>query len=512
MQFLYEPGMQIHLGIGWEPQKPLSNKLIGGHLQIANQSDETPNATDRTEQKFIDSFRQFEESTRLALSASGKASFGVYKASGKASYSQERSIFRNSRNVVWSISAKRTYDSISAVGVNVTDSGNALFDEINENGDIEKLKKRVGSHIVTSISRQAEITLLYIFTASNSSTFSEIKSAISAHVSGTTNEGGAEVSFEQAVRNVDSSVQLSFQVLHTGIDDNSGSLSEILAVAPGDINAVREKLGEALNSIQWDRAPIVEFSAEPLADVFDLPRPDYSAEILETRKNRLQNMQRQIIQRILELDDLLEMNRTSEIELQEGAEGEVRAEINMLDRNFLELENLLRVASETPDDFTGYPSINIPYGKLQWVNIDFGAFTQWGAEVPGGHYDNHSERVVATATFWPEFVIKSLSFIGRLELVRNGVVVFTVSQEELRDNLKQGRLNARSFYSSSHTLNEYCWRGHWGEVCNPWAADKRRHKNALKARERKFSYQWRIIDIENNIHEFALPNPANQEF
>lgn len=511
MKFHYEPGMQIHLGVGWEPQKPFSNKLIGGYLLTADQSDETPNGTDFTEQKFIENFNQYEETTRLSLSASGKTSLGLYKVSGSASHSQERAIFRNSRNIVWAISAKRTYDPISAIGVKLSEPGEKLFEEIADSGDIGKLKKRVGSHIVTSISRQAQITLLYIFTASNSSALSKIKSAISAHVSGTT-DVSAETSFERAVRNVDSSVQLSVQILHTGIDDDSASLSDIISVAPGDLSTVREKIGEALNAIQWERAPIVEFSAEPLSDVFDVPNPDYSADVLEMRKNRLQDIQHRVVQRILELDDLLEMNRTSEIELQEGAEVEIKAEIKKLDQHFVDLGSLLNVASVNPDDFSSIPEVEIPYGKLHWVKFDFGMFTKWGASVSGNHYDNHSERIKATATYWPEFVIKSSSFIGRLELVRNGVILFSISQQELRDKLNQGRFDARGYYSSTHSMSEYCWRGHWGETCNPWAADVRGHMNRLKSRERKFSYLWRVMDIENNVHERSIPNPAEQDY
>ncbi|WP_425079710.1 hypothetical protein [Ruegeria denitrificans] len=511
MRFQYLYGMQVHLGVGWEPQQPLSNKLIGGYLQVADPSDQSPNATDRTEQKFINNFQEFEETTRLSLSAKGKGSFGVYKVSGSASYSQERSIFRNSRNVVWSISVKRTYDPISAVGVKLTQSGEGLFEEIRANKDISKLKKRVGSHIVTSISREAEITLLYVFTASSSSKTSDIRAAISAHVSGATGGGGVDSTFEQSVRNVDNSVRLDFMLVHAGIDDSSGSLSDILAIAPGDLSEVRRKVGEAISSISWDRSPITEFGAEPLADVFDLPSPDYSAEMLETRKSRIQDMQRRVIQRILELDDLLELNRTSEIELAAGAEDEIRLEINKLDRNFQELEAALLVATENPDEFTGYPTVKIPYGKLHWIKLDFGSFLQWKASA-SGHYDNNSERVVATATFWPEFYVKSTDFIGRMELVRNGVTVFSLSQQELRENTRQGRLDGKGFYSSSHSLNEYCWRGHWGETCNPWAADATGHKNSLKANERQFTYQWRVVDIENNVHEFKLPNPADQQY
>lgn len=511
MRFLYEHGMQIHLGIGWEPQKPLSNKLIGGYLQIADPSDHSPNATDRTEQKFIDSFREYEETTRLSLSAKGKGSFGVYKVSGSASYSEERSIFRSSRNVVWSISMKRTYDPISATGVKLTEAGETLFGEISANQDVDRLKRRVGSHLVTSISREAEITLLYIFTASNAAKTSEIKSAVSAHVSGATGGGGVDSSFERAIRNVDNSVQLDFRLVHAGVDDDSGSLSEILAAAPGDLSEVRSKIGAALAAIEWERSPITEFGAEPLSDIFDLPQPDYSAELLENRKARLHDLQRRIVQRILELDDLREQNRTSEIELVNGAEGEITLEVEGLDKSFQEVNALIKIASEDPEGFTGIPSIDISFGKLHWVKLDFGSLMQWNADA-SGHYNNHSERVETSATFWPEFVLKTINYIGRFELVRNGVTVFSLSQQEIWDNLKHGRLDARAFYSSSHSANAYCWRGHWGETCNPWAADTRGHKNGLKARERKFSYSMRIIDIENNVHEFKIGNPADQEY
>ncbi|ANB24735.1 hypothetical protein A6F57_05625 [Alteromonas stellipolaris] len=512
MIFQYESGMPLHLGVGWDPQNPESNKLIMGYLRPAEPSTKTPAATDNFSTSFIDNFSQLEETMSRSLDVSGKGKVGVFKAEGKASYSSTRAHFRSNSNVVWAISGKRTYDVVSAFGLEITERGQELIDEISQSGDFEGMQRKIGSHIVTSLTKEAEIHVLYIFTASDTSKMEQIKSAISAAASYGSASGQASVSIFKEVKKKDSNVQFSVKVLHRGIDDEDDSLSQLVAEAPGDIVKARQLMSSAISQISWEDAPIKEFAAEPLASIFPLPHPDYDVDLLMSRVSRMRTTQSRIVDRYLELDDLIERDARSNIELKTGAIAAIREEMEYLDDRFLEIDGTIKGILQTPKEFTQYPDVSISSGRLHWITLDFGAFLSWESEVTGNTYNNHSERIQGKVTFWPKFLIKNPDLIKRFELKRNNSVLFSISTGELNGKLHSGNFDTYELFKSTHQVNEYCWRGNWGEVCAPRAQNTSWYKNHTKQNEKSYSYQFVIVDAENNVHSFPFNNASIQAF
>lgn len=512
MIFQYESGMPLQLGVGWDPQNPESNKMIMGYLSPAEPSTTTPSASDNFSTSFIDSFAQMEQTMSRSLDVSGKGKIGVFKAEGKASYASTRKHFRSNRKVVWAMSGKRIYDVVSAFGLNITDRGQSLIEEISTSGDFDELQRKMGSHIVTSLTKEAEIHILYIFTVSNSSKMEQVKSAISVAASLGPNSGQASVSIFDEVKKKDSNIQFSVEILHRGIDDEDESLSQLVAEAPGDLVKARHLMSSAISQINWSDAPIKEFAAEPLASIFPLPNPDYDVDLMISRISRMRTTQSRIVDRYLELDDLIVRDSQSNIELVTGAVASINDEMKYLDERFMEIDSTIKGIYEDPKTFTQYPDVQIHSGRLHWIALDFGKFLSWGSEVSGNTYNSHSERMQGSVSFWPRFLIKNPDLIKRFELVRNNSILYSLSQGDLVGRIDSGNFDTKSLWKASHQVNDYCWRGHWGEVCTPRASDKQWYINHVKPNERSYAYEYVIVDVENNVHKFPFNNANTQSF
>lgn len=508
----YEEGeTSIKLGQSWEPKSPMSSKYLCGFFQSSNVDEAHINATDVFSQSFAENFSEFQKMTKISIDANGKTSVGVFKIQGDASFDQQREFFRSDRKVVWIISGKRTYEPVTLQKIELTEKGKTELKLAQDSHDFTNFIGVTGSHIVTSITKEAEINLIYVFTVSNSSLKENLKTAISLSANGGLSSSGIKTSFIDELKKVDNNLDYQVYTLQKGVADNSPALANIISAAPGDIDEVRKQLDLVVKSFLWQNSMITQFKAEPISSLMNMDYNDrYNYDRLALKVNRIKLLQDQIVTRYLELSDVIKSFSLGNIVSKTGAEDEIKIEMDTLLNHFDLTISSLKSIYINPRQ--SVPDIKISTGVIKWFVLDFGNFLRWDYETTGNWYDSQAELVKGMTTFWPCFYIKNIYYIKRFEIIKNGITVASFSQKQLQQNCLNDNTNIRAIYSLSFNYCDYCFRGRWGEECNPRKDNKPAFANNLKANENGINYSYRIIDIENNKYEYQFINPSKQVY
>jgi len=524
-----EPDMNIELGGGWDPYSPRSNKLVGGCFQ-SQHSDEEPTAEDRFQSSFVDSFSSFRKLTSISIQASGEGKYGAVSLEANAEYQRSREFFNSSKKIVWVVSGERTYQPKSAVAVQLTAKGEKWRKKANGGWfsakDPEKFLKPCGRSLVTSVNKKNLISLVYVFEASSLSTVDKLKSAISASFSAPTASGQAKVDLAKEVTRADKNVKFQIEVFQNGVEDNQSALASLVASSPGDIQAARTKLGETISSISWSRTPVDRFKAEPVSDYFEIiEEAEGDPPGMYFQISKLKRIQNKLADRYFDLSDLSEKERIGDVSFRPGAKVELEQEIaNIADgltKSANAIQNCLSSKGLNCQPNAG-SNVTMTEGLLRFLDIDLIAFDRWEAGASGG-YDSHRERIVAQAKYWPVFYIPNVEFIRRIEIERTDDksannpsynVVVRLEQDQIDSHIKSGStlVMKNAWNTGVYKQEWYCWRGHWGETCNPWRADNRRHANTLKSFESKKGYRIKVLDVDGTTKALAFKNPAEMAY
>lgn len=503
--FDYRRDMQVRLGETWNPLSPFSRASLGACFE-SELPDNNPTATDSISESYIEKFAELEDRSLLQISASGSTSFGISSLKVDASLETIRESLSTNRSIVYSVVGKRLYGTHSLQAADLNQRGlDAVAAE-----DSDEFYRKCGRSIITAASYQSTVSVVYIFTFSNASNREQIRAALSASASYGTSSGEIKTNMLTEARKIDTSTELEVLIFQDGIRDANSSLSTLLTITPGDITAVRIAVKDAIDGITFKNSQLVRFSADPISNFFSIPSdPDWqyvsraynALEILKTQSDR-------IVRRYGQLQQLQLDVEYGSAKYRENMEAALLSEKNTLISQLTQLADHARVCFENADEICSTEETSISSALLQYVEIDFGSFLGWQARVFGNYYDSHGERVHRSAAFWPTFSIKNVRLIRSLQLERNGNVLSYLQGDALNAALAGSELDFASIWESSHSANDYCWRGNW-TGCNNWAADVTGHKNGFRSRESQFEYKLVIEDIEGNSTEIFPPNPSS---
>ncbi|MDA9951013.1 hypothetical protein N9D31_00430 [Oligoflexaceae bacterium] len=511
-QFTYQKDMVVDLGESWSPQDPFAigalNKCI--EYQV---SEKSPVATENYSESFVDTFSEFKSATSLSFSASGSGSYGLSKVSASASFQSIRDVFADNKSVVYVVTGSRSYNPVRLSDANLTSHARELLSQavISQNSD--EFYRKCGEAVVTSIAKETNISLAYIFTASNSSLKKKIKAAISAAVSSGGQKGSVDTNIMTAVSKIDHSVNLQVEILQAGTLDNSDSLKSIVGIEPGDIQQIRDALRLAINSITWRSSQIKTFTASRLSKFFDIPQqPDwkYVAKAF-TKLDKIRGVSDSIVSRYLQLEDILDDADQARVTIKAGMRGVIEDEMDDLEDKLQILVDTARECFETKAVHCRVPRMKIGNKVLPFIDVEFGSFSKWSYLLTKAHYDSHSQVIYGGADFWPEFIIYNTKYLRSISLLRNGQVEAFLDDEQIREAVSNKKLTMQPHNRSSYVYHSHCWSGEWGEKCAPWAKNAMRHIRTLQTQGSDY-YTLELIDVEGGKTEIAVPKLSETTF
>jgi hypothetical protein len=501
-QFDYKPGMAVELGASWNPLSP-GDKAGSGNCVTATASTASTagyNASEEYTEKFVETFEELQRVTSMSLSAAGTYGFGFAKVSAAASYDSLRETFKNNRSIVYVVSGRRTYTPVAIGDIALTPSGTGWLKEAQSKSDPKAFYSKCGEAIITSITKETKVSLVYIFTASNAMLREKIRSAISLAASGGGNSGTASVKMYDEARKADANIALDLKVFQAGALDSSESIRNTVGENPGDINAVRASIKKVIADISWKSSAIASFNAVKLSEYFDIPaQPTWTYALTAySRLDGLRDTSEKLVRRYLQLKDVLTDADNFSIVLKPDARPRIIAELEAIDSA---LENLVATARDcfaNKQDTCKSKYYDGSTKVMLYIDPDYGTFSRWNGNSEGA-YDYNIEHVVFSAKFWPEFTLRNTRYIREIDVLRDGQVAHHIDAQKINTLIANGVFSLESVMPLAYTNKMYCSKTDKNrrEVCVPLGANSKHHLNNLKAQS-SATYSLRITDLEGN--------------
>jgi hypothetical protein len=506
----YKQGMAVQLGYSWDPYYPMENKRAGGcfsHSSVGGEG--VPTSVDQFQASLIMSESEFKSLTKI--DAAGSASYsGAFDAGGTVSISRSRMRKDKARQIVWTISGFRKYNFEFSGDISMTDKGESILTQAESQNDPEMFYQRCGRTLVTSISKESRISVVYEFYASTAEKADQIRTAITANFDGYGVSADASYNLQKSIKSIDSEVQMNIFLVQVGVNQNSQALNNVITTEPGNLAQVRQKIKETLNGLNYDSSQVTEFEVTPVKRLFGVTTPDrlQIRKKLEKRLASYDDALNTLSRRVALLDLLLEKNQNGEIQLDETRLNEIDDEIVAIEDMEFSLYDQM-AECQLASRLRQCPSAEVPNFDdiTKWVKSEYVKAESWYATGAGG-YDSHSEHMHLRAWYWPSISFKNLEFIDKIEIFQNGAKIQTLSYDEV---LKLASANGilKTFINRHHDERPYCWRGDWSG-CNRWGADKPRIVGGLKSREGGQVYKVIVTDIDGRTQEIDLGNATNR--
>ncbi|TRY29802.1 hypothetical protein [Aliiglaciecola sp. M165] len=509
---VFQPGMTADLGESFDPFAPFDVGSLGECFDVTYK-EKPPIAQESYSEGFVSSFSEFSKKTGLSLSASGSTNFGLAKVSAAADYKEQREIFNDNKSIVYIVSGVRSYNSQRVKRVKLTDEGKAYLSEANEEKDSQLFYRPCGRGLITSVVKETNISVAYVFTASNSKYVEEISSAVSLAVSSSKGKANAAVNLTSSVKQVDSTATVSTYIFQSGTIDNTPSLKSLIGLEPADILSVRQSLKEAIKAISWETSQIKSFNVDKISRHFDIekdPTFKYIASLFSNLDIAKTNAEK-LVARYIQIEDVLAADGLAGFSIKPASKTALQAERTSIEKRLNDLSNKTRLCFDNFEEDCFIRAIDIDTTMLKHLNINFGQFNKWKAQASGS-YANIQEQIHKKANYWPEFSIYNINYINRFEFVRDsGTVLKALDQEKLKSLISNSVLEL-SDVDLQTSAQAYCSSVKWGEICGPAAENLKNHKNELKQAFSSTSFRGVIVDIEGNRIELPVPRISEQNY
>ena len=511
----YEQGMQVKLGGAFDPFKPFDTAALGSCYDVVIDEQEDIIATEQFSSKFINSYEEFIKETGQKFQLSAKGNFGLSQIGASVSQSKEKAVFEDNNSIIYIVSGTKIYNPKTAVNISLNTEGNSILKADKSLEQVTKgFYKRCGRGLVTSITKETKISVVYIFEASSSSKRESIQSAITASASGTAGSIKASYNINQAARKADESVKVTIRVYQSGTLDNDASVKDIIGEDPGDISIVRTNLKAAISDISWKSSQIKSFNTDPVAYHFDVgDEEDFDfIDYAYIALNEARKSSSSLVERYNTLNSLL--NKKSNA-IQIKAKDELLSELKSIKKSLRHLSKQMKVCfrSGGMGDECDIDRYEINNSVDQYVSFSHGGFQLWSATINSSGYNHGNERLIADLTYYPIIEIYNLEYLKKLEYVVQGVVVASLTHDELTSMVNNDKLTLPrvSQLNTSHVW--YCWSApkHIEEVCNP-ALKPANLKNLFKSRFSAIKSEIVFHSIFNDKQIIELPSLANQGF
>lgn len=495
--FDFKPKMSVRLGKTWNPLRPV-DKAGSSICLNAVISTEVPIATEDYSESFVDSFQELQQKTDLSLSATGSYSYGIAKTSMAASYDSIREALKDERSIVYVLSGRRTYTPQSVESISLNATGEKLLAEANAKKSPTAFYKTCGEAVVTSIVKQTNISLVYVFKTSNALLKTQVRNAISLAAKGGGNRLDVAYKLTDEALKVDNSLKTDLTIFQSGIVDKGSSIRDVVGTEPGDIQSIRSALKKIVIGISWEQAAIASFAASPLSDYFDIPSVPNWENIQQAyvSVDSMRDSSERMVKRYFQLKDVLTDAENSNVVIKPGARDQIISELTNIENALARLLEKAKKCFQNKAAMCNSSYYDSPIGVMNFFDLDFGEFVGWRG-TGGGSYEYSPEQVVQTATYWPEITLKNTRYVNHIDILKGDTVVAHINKAQLSNNMAFGVLTMKSIFSQRHEERSYCSNAHNNRVgvCVPKAGDKIAALNELKNRDSS-EYTVRITDIE----------------
>lgn len=510
--FKYQSGMSVELGSTWNPLEPNDSGGLGKCLN-PEISTGKPTITETYSEGFVESYEQLTSKSAISYSASGSGRFGIAKASATADFDSLREAFKDNRNIIYVVTGRRSYSPVKLSGVTLSDAGTKVLAAATAEGNPSAFYKTCGTALITSVTKETAVSLVYVFTASNAENREKVKSAISVAVSYGPVGGSSNLSIMKEIDKVAQDTQVNLLVVQSGALDKSDTVRELVGLKPGAISEIRDGLRKAIEGISWESSAIIAFNAERLDKHLPIPKGGDWAYVTSaySRIDTMRDAADRLVRRYLQLKDILGDADLGYVTLKNGAREKIIAEMNDVDARIEKLLDTARVCLDGQEDKCKTPYVDVNGKLLPFMNIAYGQFAQWHGRVTQGVYDSGAERIRARAEFWPSFIVQNMKYARAVDLYRNDAVVAHLDSGSLGKAVSGGRLEFSQQFQAQYNGVWYCWGGVGRRDCDPWAADDKRHLNTLKTND-SFNYHLVVTDVEGGKSILPVPTLKSAEF
>jgi hypothetical protein len=510
--FQYQEGMNVQLGAAWNPATPFDVAGLSSCIQH-KVSSKLPNVKEAFSEQFVDNFSQLETALGASYNTSASGRFGIAKASVAATVSALRTEARSDRSVIYVVRGSRSYDPVRISSLSLSPDGAAAAAKAKASGSAGDFYRPCGTSVITSVSKASSISLVYVFKASSAAKREQIKAAVSAAVSTPKASATQALNIFSEVQRVDSEVQVNLEVMQVGASEHVATVRDLVGITPGSITEIREALKKVVAAITWESAGVVSFTADPFDKHLDVVKGDGLAQVLNaySRIDSLRETSNRLVARYLQLRDLLSDADTGDVKLKADARPQVLSEIDQVDSQLDRLVSTARACLETPAEPCKSPFQDVSRKVLHWVDVSYGAFSTWAGEVHNNRYENVPERIRWSAKLWPVFLLTNTKYVKSAALTENGNPVAVLQSSLLASHTSNGLLSWKPLWSWSYNGDQYCFRGVWGEQCNPRYMDK--PTLLSHSRTNGNAYSMTVVDIEGGVTRIpapALPNASVQ--
>lgn len=501
--FVYQPGMNIELGRTWNPGFPNDVGGLGNCLDITY-SKSQPNATEQFTEGFVEKFEELQTSLSLNVSGRASARYGLARAEAAAEFGKLREAFRNDRSIVYVVTGRRNYTPVAITGITLSSAGETILAKAKAESKIPGFYRQCGETVVTSVSKVASVSLVYVFTSSNSGLRDVVRSSISASVSSGAGKGGISANVMEEVRKVDKSVQVHLEVIQSGLLDRTTTVKNIVGREPGDMKEIRKVLQNVISGLTWESAAMAAFTAERLDRHLDLPAGTNFEGVLNaySKVDSMREMADLLVQRILQLRDVLDDIDSGAVTPKVDAEANIRAELAKTEAQLEDLVVKARLCIEKTTS-CAVEFVAISKNVLKYLNVSFGSFAGWRGTA-SGNFSHSSQMLGWASTYWPEFALENTKYIKNVKLYKENTLVALLDAPIIRTIGSTGILSFQAYHQQSYTGLVPCRAVQMNTKCNPLAANTRWQLNDLKSKNSDL-YRLEIQDIEGNKSDILVP-------
>lgn len=502
----------VKIGQAWDPLFPEANYVSRNCFKSETFADNKPISIDKIKADFVETEKELKELTqnKIDLSVEVQGTFGKGTLTGLIDKTLKSDA--KERTLRWVIYAERAFQPIQISSVELSKTGIAVLEKYKDSSDVGlDFTRHCGRSVVSAISRGSRMGLVYSFNFTSVEKTNSARKVFTAAFNNAAVNASLKMDFLKEITSIDKEVRVSIDAFQIGVSDGVASLREVIGADPSDLVSIRKIVSEAVKASTYESSPITSVYAEPVSAIIpELSSLDDRSDIVETLAKRLDALRKQVEQYTLLHGVMMALNH------------EVILNPDHYDiLNFSDLKATTDYVSSQKNKVLAKikkcqfkPSLEhceegedlVADKKLieKHVGDSYSDLVKWNAR-SGGWYDNNVEQVKWNVAFSPVFKFKNVDFIDSVEFFEGQVSqgFIPLSQIQAGQHLDLSALPwVRNLGGSA-----YCWRGHWGEVCNPWAADKVGIANSMADQAGAHTYSLKIKDIFGRMAEVFILNP-----
>ena len=514
----------LALGQGWDPLEPDVSRTVGGCFVSPRNTPEAAAANVDAYTAWDDEESTFFRSTGLRVSAGGAFVAG----SVGIGYQTATVLETSERSLTWALVVRKEFPGVQVEAVELTSKGARLRDLLyNGKADPEAVFTECGRVVVTGLTRETKLSIVYTATFSSSSRMEAARGELKATYKGMS----GSVDYEDIVRQHDTRAIVDIQIYLDGVASDDTSLARLIRQNPTDIQAIRNSAADVLEAMSGEGivrsaslVPAVDIFADPQIDALAVDDRldivwDLSARLLEVEAYLTEVRElRDDLQRVLALEQ--DGRFTLEGDQRDALVAGVTAANQKLER-LVDLRNGCRAAAHLAacEPLAERPSLDPAIRAIRPTSFlpeDWLKFVGWRDRQHWINYVAQGEYFRTRLEVWPLFDIMDIHFVKEITFRNQSDRVVRLKRRDLSAS-GEGITSRGAFYLLSRDVSSQFlngpdpWRSHcWGGNPNACAGLARAKRDAFLDEDDQLDQAVvaTVRTTDGTSVEIVLPRPS----